>query len=242
VKNLLLDTHTLLWYFQDDPKLTVEALELLEEPDLLNPEQKLTHIERGKQAIKHMAQLITDVLVVGQLEQEQFQCQPTPIDIHYFCSSLIADLQSHAPTTNRLVLTVAGDDTTNIMYSVDPHLLQHILTNLLENALKYSPTESTVTLALQCEPHYVEFQIIDQGIGLTSQDLAKLFTPFHRGLNVGKISGTGLGLSIVKKCVDVHGGEITVTSEVNVGTKFTVIIPAQRELVKIPNHKFTFQN
>ncbi|WP_427156918.1 hybrid sensor histidine kinase/response regulator [Aliinostoc sp. HNIBRCY26] len=204
------------------------SLELLEEPSSLTPEQKLAHIGRSKQAIKHMAKLITDVLVVGQLEQEQFHCQPTLIDIHYFCSSLIADLESYSPTANRMVLRVEGG-TTSMMYSADPHLLQHILTNLLENAIKYSPADSTVTLALQCQPNHIEFQIIDQGIGLTSQDMAKLFTPFYRGLNVGKTPGTGLGLSIVKKCVDVHGGEITVSSEINVGTTFTVIIPAVRE-------------
>ncbi|HIK06617.1 MAG TPA: response regulator [Trichormus sp. M33_DOE_039] len=214
------------------------SLELLEQPNVLNPEQQLAHIERGKQAIKQMAQLITDVLVVGQLEQEQFHCQPAPIDIYYFCSNLIADLQSRISTAHRLVLTVEKDEATNIIYSIDPQLLQHILTNLLENAMKYSPVDSTVTFHIQCEPDNVEFQITDQGIGLTDYDLAKLFTPFHRGLNVGKIPGTGLGLSIVKKCVEAHGGEIRVASELKVGTKFTVIIPAQREQVNIQNNPF----
>ncbi|MBD2196541.1 MULTISPECIES: hybrid sensor histidine kinase/response regulator [Calothrix] len=205
------------------------TLELLEQPDILTPEKRQAHIERGKITIKHMAQLITDVLVLGQVEQEQFHCQPTPLNIYHFCSYLVEDLQSRSPTQERLVFTVSGCDTTaNLFYELDASLLQHILTNLLENALKYSPEASKVTFTLHCEPDCIEFQIHDQGIGLTEQDQAKLFTPFHRGVNVNKIPGTGLGLSITKKCVDAHGGQISVNSTVGVGTTFTVIIPAQR--------------
>ncbi|MBD2206714.1 response regulator [Calothrix sp. FACHB-1219] len=205
------------------------TLELLEQPDILTPEKRQAHIERGKITIKHMAQLITDVLVLGQVEQEQFHCQPTPLNIYHFCSYLVEDLQFRSPTTERLVFTVSGCDTTaNLFYELDASLLQHILTNLLENALKYSPEASKVTFTLHCEPDCIEFQIHDQGIGLTEQDQAKLFTPFHRGVNVNKIPGTGLGLSITKKCVDAHGGQISVHSNVGVGTTFTVVIPAQK--------------
>ncbi|BAY60016.1 response regulator receiver sensor signal transduction histidine kinase [Calothrix brevissima NIES-22] len=205
------------------------TLELLEQPDILTPEKRQAHIERGKITIKHMAQLITDVLVLGQVEQEQFHCQPTPLNIYHFCSYLVEDLQSRSPTQERLVFTVSECDTTaNLFYELDASLLQHILTNLLENALKYSPGASKVTFTLHCEPDCIQFQIHDQGIGLTEQDQAKLFTPFHRGVNVNKIPGTGLGLSITKKCVDAHGGQISVNSTVGVGTTFTVVIPAQR--------------
>ncbi|MDZ7960325.1 MAG: response regulator [Aulosira sp. DedQUE10] len=203
------------------------TLELFEQQKLLTPEKRQVHIERGKAAIKHMAQLITDVLVLGQVEQQQFHCQPTLINIYQFCSYLVEDLQSRSQSTNRLVLTVSGcDETAHLFYELDPNLLQHIFTNLLENALKYSPEESKVTFKLRCESDYIQFQIQDLGIGLTDQDLAKLFTPFHRGINVSKIPGTGLGLSIAKKCVDAHSGQILVDSIVGVGTTFTVILPA----------------
>ncbi|BAY11628.1 hybrid sensor histidine kinase/response regulator [Calothrix sp. NIES-2098] len=207
------------------------TLELFEQPELLTPAKRQTHIERGKAAIKHMAQLITDVLVLGQIEQEQFQCQPTLINIYQFCSYLVEDLQSHSHTRDRVELTVSGcDETANLFYNLDPNLLQHILINLLENAMKYSPEESKVRFELRCEQDYLQFYIQDQGIGLTEQDLAKLFTPFHRGINVSSIPGTGLGLSIVKKCVDAHGGKITVESKVGIGTLFTVTIYSHRPL------------
>jgi signal transduction histidine kinase len=205
------------------------TLELFEQPNILTPQKRQAHIERGKAAIKHMAQLITDVLVLGQVEQEQFQCQPTLINIYQFCFCLVEDIKSRAQTQDRVVFTVSGyDATADIFYELDTKLLQHILSNLLENAIKYSPEDSTVKFELQCEPDYVKFHIQDQGIGLTEQDLTKLFTPFHRGINVSNIPGTGLGLSIVKKCVDAHGGDISVTSEVGIGTQFTVTIYSHR--------------
>jgi signal transduction histidine kinase len=212
------------------------TLELFEQPDLLTPQKRQAHIERGKTTIKHMAQLITDVLVLGQVEQEQFHCQPTLINIYQFCSYLVEDIQSSSHSTDRLVFTVTGcNETANLFYELDANLLQHILTNLLENALKYSPQASKVTFDLRCEPDYIQFQIQDQGIGLTEPDRAKLFTPFHRGINVSKIPGTGLGLSITKKCVDAHGGQIVVDSTVGVGTTFTVILPALKISNSNPN-------
>ncbi len=68
-------------------------------------------------------------------------------------------------------------------------------------------------------------RIQDCGIGIPAEDLPRLFESFHRASNVGTIPGTGLGLAIVKKCVDLHGGQITVNSIVGEGTTFTVTLP-----------------
>jgi signal transduction histidine kinase len=99
-------------------------------------------------------------------------------------------------------------------------LLRQILSNLLSNALKYSPADSTVQFNLSFLYNKAIFRIEDQGIGIPQEDLSRLFESFHRATNVGTIQGTGLGLAIVKQCVNLHGGEITVESEVNQGTTF----------------------
>ncbi len=108
---------------------------------------------------------------------------------------------------------------------LDEKLLRHILGNLLSNAVKYSPEGGTVRLSLSCEGGEVVFEIADQGIGIPSDDLPHLFESFHRAANVGKIPGTGLGLAIVKRAVELHGGEISVRSEVGAGTTFSVRLP-----------------
>jgi signal transduction histidine kinase len=112
---------------------------------------------------------------------------------------------------------------------LDEKLLRHILSNLLINAIKYSPTGSTVNFELICQKDLVIFQIQDSGIGIPCEDQQRLFESFHRANNVGNIPGTGLGLAIVKKSVDLHGGKISVKSEVGVGTAFTVTIPLSKE-------------
>lgn len=201
------------------------TLEMLEKQEGFPPEKRQAQLQRAKNVVREMNHLIQDVLVVGEVEREQFQCQLAPVDIYWFCSALVEDLRAHHASNHRLVFHTQGiSDHAHPFYHLDPKLLQHILANLLENALKYSTEDSEVMFELECASEWVQFRIQDRGIGLTDRDLAKLFTPFHRGINVGNISGTGLGLSIVKKCVDAHQGTITVKSEVGVGSLFTVTL------------------
>jgi signal transduction histidine kinase len=109
--------------------------------------------------------------------------------------------------------------------SVDEKLLRQMLVNLLSNAIKYSHSRGIVHFDLACEPSQVIFRIRDEGIGIPPEDRQHLFESFHRASNVGTLPGTGLGLAIVKKCVDLHGGQISVESEVGVGTTFCVMLP-----------------
>ncbi|MDB9463905.1 sensor histidine kinase, partial [Dolichospermum circinale] len=108
---------------------------------------------------------------------------------------------------------------------IDKKLLRQIITNLLTNAIKYSPDHNLVNFSLSREDHQLIFKISDYGIGIPATDQVHLFEYFQRGSNVGTLPGTGLGLSIVKKCVDLHEGEITFHSELGKGTVFTVILP-----------------
>jgi signal transduction histidine kinase len=95
----------------------------------------------------------------------------------------------------------------------------------VSNAIKYSPKGGTVGINLNCEGSQIILQVSDSGIGIPPDDKTELFKSFSRASNVGTINGTGLGLSIVKKCVELHRGEVTLTSEVGVGTTFTVTLP-----------------
>jgi signal transduction histidine kinase len=112
-----------------------------------------------------------------------------------------------------------------LKYLGDETLLKHIVSNLLNNAIKYSPPDSTVLFELIKQEKTVILKFQDQGIGIIEADQKQLFQPFHRGENVGTIPGTGLGLSIVKQCVIAHRGEITVNSQLGVGSTFTVTLP-----------------
>jgi len=112
----------------------------------------------------------------------------------------------------------------------DINLLQQILSNLLINAVKYSPQNPLIDFSLSLKQGNLIFQVRDRGIGIPENDLAHLFEPFHRGSNVGDIDGRGLGLSILKHCVDLHQGTITVDSKINQGTTVTMAIPYWTEI------------
>jgi len=112
---------------------------------------------------------------------------------------------------------------------VDPRLLRRVLDNLLENAHKYSPDpDARIDLAVAAEDGGVVFEIRDRGIGITAEDLPRVFTPFFRGdrSRSREAGGVGLGLTLAKRIVAAHGGTIDLTSTPGAGTTIRVAIPA----------------
>jgi PAS domain S-box-containing protein len=186
-------------------------------------EKKLNHLLRIQTSVKHMTELLNDVLLIGKAEAGKLEFKPTPLELTRFCQELVEEIQLAA--TNHTITFRAQNQCTNTC--MDEKLLRHILSNLLSNAIKYSPQGSHVYFDLTCQPGEAIFQIQDRGIGIPLAEQATIFNSFIRASNVGTISGTGLGLAIVKKSVDLYGGNITVKSEVDVGTTFTVSLPLQ---------------
>ncbi|MDX2231595.1 MAG: PAS domain S-box protein [Leptolyngbyaceae cyanobacterium bins.349] len=190
-----------------------------------NDEKKLTHLQRIQLAGQRMTQLLDDILVLSKAEADKLQYQPKSLDLVQFCQSLVADLQMSDNNQHQICFSCPDQ---LLPVCLDENLLQQILNNLLSNALKYSAIDSTIEFSLSRDQEMVVLQIRDQGIGIPASDLPHIFESFHRGHNVGTISGTGLGLTIVKKCVDLQHGNITVTSQEDMGTLFVVKLPAMQ--------------
>ena len=184
--------------------------------------KKQLYFDRIQGNVQHMIQLLEDVLLLGKAEAGKLKFEPEKIDLVQLCRTLVAELQYFPGTKHTLVFSEQFRCTDVYM---DEQLLRQILGNLLSNAIKYSSIGSTVRFTLACEDETVIFQIQDQGIGIPPEDIQHLFESFYRAKNVSNIAGTGLGLAIVKKAVDLHGGKISVMSEVGVGTTFTVKMP-----------------
>ncbi|MDM9384969.1 PAS domain S-box protein [Chlorogloeopsis sp. ULAP01] len=185
-------------------------------------EKLLLHIHRIQTAVKHMTDMLNDVLVIGKVEVGKLEFRPVPLDLVEYCCNLLEELQIDIDPQCAIAFNCEYKFIPGCM---DEKLLGYILRNLLSNARKYSPNHRIVKFTLTCQQEQAVFEIKDQGIGIPSEDLPHLFESFHRAANVGNIQGTGLGLAIVKKCVDIHRGEITVNSELEAGTTFTVALP-----------------
>lgn len=202
-------------------------------------EKKLGHIHRIQGSVKHLVQVLEDVMLIGKAEAGKLEFKPAPLDLIQFCCNLVEELQLSAGSQPRIVFTHSGQESNwitaatpqelagygSLLACMDEKLLRHILINLLSNAIKYSPQGGTVDFELAVEDGQAIFRVKDRGIGILPEDLQQLFEAFHRGNNVGNISGTGLGLAIVKRSVNLHGGWIAVESQVGVGSVFTVKLP-----------------
>jgi signal transduction histidine kinase len=193
--------------------------EILEE---LVDEKQLKNLYRIQSSAKLMNHLLTDILTLTRAEAGQLDYKPQIINVENFCLNLVEEIQLFGTIQHLILFMNKGQD---FRANLDEKLLYCILSNLLLNAIKYSSDGGKIYLILNSEPGAIIFQVIDEGIGISSIEQQKIYEPFYRGQNVENIVGTGLGLAVVKKCIERHQGEIAVNSEVGVGTTFTVNIP-----------------
>jgi signal transduction histidine kinase len=116
------------------------------------------------------------------------------------------------------------------MVHVDPMLLRRVLDNLLENAHKYTPDpDAAIELSAARDGDRVVYEVRDKGVGISAEDLPRVFTAFFRGerSRSRETGGVGLGLTLAKRITEAHGGTIAVTSQVGVGTQVKVTVPGE---------------
>jgi PAS domain S-box-containing protein len=184
-------------------------------------EKKREYLQQIQSHAKQIDHLLDDLLLIGKLEAGKHNLNPALIDITEFCRELIAKLQKGKGRKHQLTLINRGSRS-GIW---DERLLRRILTNLLLNAIHYSPEGSEIKLEVDCKDHSVRFTIHDSGIGIPLEEQEAIFQAFHRGSNVGTVRGSGLGLTVVKECVELQKGEVSLESQVGVGTRVSVKLP-----------------
>lgn len=200
---------------------------------------KWTEEERNKQfdriqaTMLKMTKLMENVLIIGKIESGQFVPNLESIDLPSYCSSIAENIEFNTMGSHKIKMSFEQND---FITNIDENLIGLIITNLLTNALKYSPKGSQIDFSLQQTNKETTFTIQDHGMGIPPEDLPNLFNSFFRAKNVGPIDGYGLGLSLVKMCVEAHKGEITVDSTLGTGTTFKVTIPTN-----LTHDDFTFR-
>jgi PAS domain S-box-containing protein len=182
-------------------------------------QEQLTSIQKNT---RRMAGLMEEVLLLGMADAGKMDFKPAPFDLRSFCSRVIDELLS--ATDRKCPIHFVSDRALEGAVA-DERLLQHIFTNLLANAVKYSAPQSPVYLEIQREGAEAVCRIKDSGIGIPEPDIAWMFNAFHRGRNAAHLPGTGLGLSIVKRCVELHQGKIKIESAVGEGTTVILRLP-----------------
>lgn len=200
---------------------------------LQNFEEQLTKESRAKNlksiqsAIKDINWLLEEVRFISHSESGKFPFHPEEIDTIAYCQQLVDSFQSEDSIRKCQIKFHSHGQCQQL--KLDKKLLWHIFMNLVSNAVKYSYEGGTVDVEITCDPEQLILVIGDHGIGIPEDYLQSLFLPFLRAGNVGHVKGLGMGLYIAKQAVEAHHGNIAVESEVNIGTKFTVVLPAIAE-------------
>lgn len=174
---------------------------------------------------ERMSALVEDLLDVSAIESGQLELEREPLDLNRFLQG-----QAHAQgliaqgKSIRIVLDIPEPLPT---VAVDSRRLGQVLDNLIANAVKFSPRDSTITLGGRADDQSVRISVSDQGPGIPAEERAQLFQPFRRGSNAPTANekSTGLGLSIVQKLVQAHGGQVAVDAAPGGGARFTVTLP-----------------
>lgn len=167
--------------------------------------------------------------LIHSLSSENYSLNRIPFDMISICRNVINDFNVDFP--NRTIIlsmfeeTVLPDYDLTLITLIDENLVKNIIKHLLSNALKYSTSENIVTLDVNVEEQQGILTVVDQGIGIHPEELEQVFQPFYRATNARQYSGDGLGLSIVEKSVRLHQGELSVVSDMEYGSVFTVMLP-----------------
>jgi len=171
-----------------------------------------------EQALR-LRDLVLELLDVSRLEHGGLVGERVEIDL----SVLVVD--AVGASTDRTRVSVEAEDP--VLTSADPIRIGQVVTNLVENALKYSPTDTRVTVRVWTEADEARLSVQDFGIGIPKDDMPRLFDRFHRGSNVDdrRFAGMGLGLYIARGIVEQHGGRIWVQSTPGRGSTFYVALP-----------------
>ncbi|HVA97876.1 MAG TPA: HAMP domain-containing sensor histidine kinase, partial [Bacteroidia bacterium] len=179
------------------------------------------HIKRIKSSVSNLTQILNDFLSLDKLDLGKIKPQPIEFDIIQFYEELIGEMQSILK--NGQEINYKHGSKKSILF-LDAQMLKNIVINLLSNASKYSPENSTITLSSNFAKDKLIISVSDQGIGIPETEQKHLFERFFRAKNATNIQGTGLGLNIVKRYVDLLNGEINFTSKEGIGTTFDIVI------------------
>ena len=203
--------------------VTMSAVEVIRHYDeQLTADKRRELCDDIYSATRNMASLMEHVLLLGRVEAGKLGFKPMPLSLAGLIQKIVDEQQSISESRCPIRIETEGELDGAVG---DEALIRHVLGNLISNAVKYSPTGEPVTVKIERRGSEAVCSIVDRGIGIPEKDQEHLFESFNRASNVGDIPGTGLGLVIVKRCVEFHGGSISLVSSAGQGTTFTVVLP-----------------
>ena len=177
------------------------------------------------QETRLLNRLIEDLRTLSLADAGQLKLRKEPVYVDELAAQVVERLRLHAEEKGMLLTTDNADDIPPIL--ADRERLTQVLTNLVHNALRYTPSGTRIMIAARSAPGGVEISVSDNGPGIPPESLPRLFERFWRAEKSRSraTGGSGLGLAVVKQLVEAHGGRVTVHSVLGEGTRFSVSLP-----------------
>lgn len=176
-------------------------------------------------SVDRMTLLLHDISELSRIETGALALEPAPLAVLPFSRELLEDCATQA-RERQVTLRLTGEACAqDLVLQADAHRLNQLLENLLNNAIKFSPAGAEVILELQRDRDFLAWAVRDQGSGISSGDLERIFERFYRAPSARAVPGTGLGLAIVKHLALLMNGEVTVQSTPGTGSTFTFRFP-----------------
>jgi PAS domain S-box-containing protein len=184
-------------------------------------EKRNKHIDRIKDSVKHLNDILEDFLSLGKLDEGRISADPGEFNLEEMINETLADVKVVLKPGQKFNFQFQGEQKIN----ADKKLLRNILINLISNAAKFSEEDSPITISATSDKEKSSIVVADKGIGISKKDQEHLFTMFYRASNVTNIQGTGLGLHIVKRYLDLINGTVNLQSTLGKGTSITITFP-----------------
>lgn len=182
-------------------------------------------LDRIKSGIQRMNGLIHSTLNLAKMESGdgKIKVEKQIFDLRAFVHEIIEKNSNLAQ--NKQIKVLVKIDELPTQFNGDQKLLDHSITNIISNAVKYSRNGTVVKVMAKANDSKVALRVIDQGIGIPKDDLANIGQKFFRAKNTLSVAGTGIGIYLTKHFIEMHGGEVVIESELDVGTTVTVTLP-----------------
>lgn len=199
--------------------------------DNLSDEKRKEYTEMILHATKRLSSLITNMLKLNKLEKQVIQPKPEPFDV---CAQLCECAFQFEDMWDKKEIEFEADMEDRAFVCADAGLLELVWTNLLSNAMKFTPAGGTITITQTSDADAIFVSISDTGCGMDEATLKRIFEKFYQGDTSHATEGNGLGLALVQRILQLSEGTITVKSAPGKGSTFTVTLPASthREEVK----------
>jgi two-component system, OmpR family, phosphate regulon sensor histidine kinase PhoR len=204
-------------------------VEALKDGAINEPQKSTRFLSIISQHTDRMNKIVSDLLQLSQIESKDFELKIEPFLIKDLFEEILLAIK---PSANKKLQTIEIHLPSKDQRVLgDRHRIGQVLTNLVDNAIKYTPEKGNIKMESRDKGEFIEIAVIDNGMGIPQSDLPRIFERFYR-VDKGRsreLGGTGLGLSIVKHIIEAHGGKVNVQSQLGKGSEFSFALKKATE-------------